>query len=82
MENPFHMSLGHNFYIQRKLKCYFQQKHHVNLMAALMAARIIWLLPYMRGSFLTHISAYRASVSEIEVRPMFQKSAAISAAIK
>ena len=82
VRNLFHMRLEHNFHIKRQLKCHLIQNHHVNGMAALMAARIICYPAYMKWSIFTYISLRKPHMGIIEAKPMFQKGAAISAAIK
>ena len=54
----------------------------VYIMAALMAARIICYPAYMKWSIFTYISLRKTHMGIIEAKAMFQKGAAISAAIK
>ena len=76
------MRYDHAFYVRLKLKLSFVQIYDSTIMAALMAAATIWESTVLTMSIFATIWLYARYMSMLMVEPMFQKAAAIIAAIK
>ena len=69
------------FYVRIKLKLSFFQIYDLALMAALMAAASIWVSTLLSMSIFATILPHMRYTSMLVVEPIFQKAAAIIAAI-
>ena len=76
------MRYDNTFYVRLKLKLSFFQIYDLALMAALMAAARIWVSTLLTMSIFATILPHMRYTSMLVVEPMFQKAAAIIAAIK
>ena len=76
------MRYDHAFYVRLKLKLSFVQIYDSTIMAALMAAATIWVSTVLTMSIFATICLHARYMSMLMVEPMFQKAAAIIAAIK
>ena len=76
------MRYEYGFYVRLKLKLSFVQIYDSTIMAALMAAATIWLSTVLTMSIFATIWLHARYISMLMVEPMFQKAAAIIAAIK
>ena len=76
------MRYDHAFYVKLKLKFSFVQIYDSTIMAELMAAATIWVSTVLTMSIFATLWLHAHYISMLMVEPMFQKAAAIIAAIK